>query len=155
MINYTLLKNIITEFRDVKFFAFSDVECGRNKSELFECPSWKWNTNQKKYPLNLSRTYLWSTTTNYLGCLFSNKLHSSDPRERNQRQHCWFNYLEQSVLWSCKYSFLLSILPYIFCQFCQVVHKYLLIEWFLDRVMIEVLNRHTILCASKCRVLPG
>ena len=56
---------------------------------------------------------------------------------------------------TCKYSFLLSILPYIFCQFCQVVHKYLLIEWFLDRVMIEVLNRHTILCASKCRVLPG
>ena len=136
------------------FFAFSDVECGRNKSKLFECPSWKWTqTKRNTHWTWAERTYgrqqqiIWAVffQTNYIAQTLV-----KETRDNIADLIIWTTSIQSFGVVSTL-SFYLFCLT-IFCQFCQVVHKYLLIEWFLDRVMVEVLGT---LCASRGRVIPS
>ena len=78
---------------------------------IVECPSQKW-TQTKKNPIELEPSVLMVDNNKlFVLSFYKQTTHSSDPRERNQRQQCWCDYLDynQSVVSSCKYSFLLFI----------------------------------------------
>ena len=123
------------------FFAFSDVEleCGHNKSELFECPSWKGTQTKKNTHWTWAeRTYgrqqqiIWAVffQTNYIAQTLV-----KETRDNIADLIIWTTSSRSFGVVSTL-SFYLFFLT-IFCQFCQVVHKYLIIEWFLDRVMVQ------------------